>query len=95
MPKKSKYAVGDLVRVFWQDHSGTGTFKHPKDMVKFAREDHWLIESVGWIHSLGEDRLVLMATRTVNQASDNNSVADINKVVRSCITKVEVIKKGG
>lgn len=94
MPRRSRYAVGDLVRVFWQDHSGFGNWRHKADVDEWAKKDHWLIESVGWIYALGRDKIVLMASRTANQG-DDSTISDVNKVMRSCVTKIEVIKKGG
>ncbi|MCK5641676.1 MAG: hypothetical protein KAJ19_12820 [Gammaproteobacteria bacterium] len=84
--KKQTPKVGDLVEVYWLDHSGQDKWveRDAKDAVVQLIE----CRSIGWVQLIEMESLCLYASET-----DRGCISQQCTIVRSCITSMKVLRR--
>lgn len=82
MSQKQTVKVGDLVEVYWDDHSSRDQWADKGCTVAIIQ-----IRSVGWVDRMDAKVMQLYASET-----NNDRVSQQALIIRKCITRMQVVK---
>ncbi len=83
MSKQSLPKVGDLVEVYWWDHSSRDQWQN-----KGCKSEVIECRSVGWL-----DRVDRIGMQLYSNETDGERISQEFIVVRSCITRIVILKR--